>query len=236
MNNVLPPPDGKELISQIAHELNTPLTTVLGNAHHLLSVPEDAEGEEGRRALEDIELSAERLSRTLQNLLLLVRLELDLKPFDQPLLLRQVLQTIARTRPRSWGERKLDLKLNLQGATVAAGYDHLRIALTNLLDNAFLYSPPDTTVTIEGCLEDSRVILEVYDRAATIAEGDRESIFQPFFRSVALTETHPGLGLGLPVSRRLIELYGGALTVRARPGGGNVFRVSLPLLPVEAEE
>jgi signal transduction histidine kinase len=117
-------------------------------------------------------------------------------------------------------------------ASVAADRPVLAAVVANLLQNAFKYTRPGTTVTLRGSATADRVLIEVEDECGGLPEGDVEGLFQPFEQRSA---DRTGLGLGLAMSRWGTEINDGRLSARNRPEHGCVFTVDLPRLPVLAE-
>jgi signal transduction histidine kinase len=112
--------------------------------------------------------------------------------------------------------------------------DRLERIVVNLLTNALKYSPPGTEVTISVEEGEGGPALAVRDRGPGIAPADLPHLFERFFRGDRGCGG-PGLGLGLFISRRLVEAHGGRIGVESRPGEGSTFRVELPPAPgVEA--
>jgi signal transduction histidine kinase len=111
--------------------------------------------------------------------------------------------------------------------------DPLRLGqvVSNLLSNAFKYSPEGAPVIVGVTLLEDFALVSVQDRGEGIAADDQERVFERFYRAdKGLTQTTGGFGLGLYISRRLAEAMGGGLVLSSRPGEGSTFSVSLPLL------
>ena len=100
--------------------------------------------------------------------------------------------------------------------------------LHNLVSNALKYSPVGSRVDVEVRQEGDEVLLSVVDRGIGISSEEMRHLFAPFRRSGRARETAPGVGLGLSVSRRIVEAHGGRIEVDSRPGVGSTFRVRLP--------
>jgi len=113
---------------------------------------------------------------------------------------------------------------------VDADRDLLLSALGNLLQNAFKFTRPDTTVTLNAYAQGDRILLDVEDHGEGLPPGDEKTIFEPFAQS---GEDRSGLGLGLAIAKRSVEANAGVLSVRSQPGVGCVFTINLPrrLLP-----
>jgi two-component system sensor histidine kinase ChiS len=115
---------------------------------------------------------------------------------------------------------------------VAADQVHVEQILRNILDNAAQYGPSQGTIALRADLAEDRVEIHVLDRGLGVEPDQAERVFQLVAR--AGTETHQGgLGLGLFVSRRLVELMGGHMWVSPRAGGGSDFAFDLALYPID---
>ena len=99
----------------------------------------------------------------------------------------------------------------------------MRMALTNLLQNAVQITPDEEKVVVDISQSRNDLVISVLDRGEGIAMENKEQIFEPFF-----TTRSGGMGLGLPVARRIVEMHGGSIEVANRSSGGAVFRIRLP--------
>jgi two-component system sensor histidine kinase KdpD len=100
-------------------------------------------------------------------------------------------------------------------------------ALVNILDNALKYSPPDALIEINVAQTQHTVNIEVCDRGMGIPTEDLERVFDKFYR-VQRPESVSGTGLGLAICKGIIEAHGGSIRAENRPGGGTIFRLTLP--------
>lgn len=111
--------------------------------------------------------------------------------------------------------------------------DYLEIeqVLTNLIDNAVRYTPSDTPIHVSAHIEGDQMVISVADRGPGIPPADLERVFDKFYRVLGRSSERPtGSGLGLAVSKGLIEAHGGRIWAENREGGGTVFRFTLPLI------
>ncbi len=148
----------------------------------------------------------------------------------QPIAVTQLMAepiTFARTLP---GEHPLTTLIDIDDEVLA---DPQRVGqvLRNLIGNAMKYSPPGAPVELRATRYRSRIRIEVADRGPGIQPDDRRRIFEKFERGHAgRSHREPGLGLGLYLSRRLVQMHGSELTVAPRPGGGSIFGFELEVL------
>jgi two-component system sensor histidine kinase HydH len=195
----------------LAHEIKNPLPALKGNAQLLLEGLE--EGTRQRAQADRVVRASARLQGLVDNLLDFVRSgALERATLDPAEVLRAAAEDAS---PRA--------QLDLDAAPASWSLDGMRVrqVLENLLRNAEQASPGE--VAAAARVDHGRLIFTVSDRGPGIPEGDMELIFEPFHT----TKTR-GVGLGLTVARRVVELHGGTITARNRPGGGAVIEVAIP--------
>jgi two-component system OmpR family sensor kinase len=108
----------------------------------------------------------------------------------------------------------------------------LRRAVDNLLDNARKYSPPESEIRVRVSRRGETAIVEVIDRGEGIARSDLERLFTPFFRADrSRARATGGVGLGLALSKRIVEAHGGTLAAQSAPGAGTTMTIALPAQP-----
>jgi len=220
-----------DFVATASHELRTPLAAVYGAARTLLRTDIEIPRDQRDRFLEIIVSETERLTAIVSQILLAGQLEegrvdvttaaTDLKPLAE--------SALDSARLRAPEQIELRLEQNGVPAVGLADEDKLRQVLVNLLDNAIKYSPDGGEVVVELEGGNGRVRLAVRDRGLGIPPGEHERIFEKFYRlDPALTRGVGGSGLGLFISRELVDRMGGSLTVRSQPGEGAAFVVDLP--------
>jgi signal transduction histidine kinase len=220
------PRSGVRIVSAVSHELRSPLTSVRGYTSLLLKRWDEIEDGERKVMLQQVDRDARRISRMITELLDIARLEsgrlqLNRVSADLVELLDSVLTTVEMSYP------DIDVTLDRIGQfdSVWADPDKVQQVLTNLLENACKYaSPRGIQVHFRDLGGETEVA--VSDRGPGIPEADLPLLFQQFFKS---TEGRPsGTGLGLWISRGLIEAHGGTMTAESREGVGTTFRFTLP--------
>ncbi|WP_342375456.1 HAMP domain-containing histidine kinase [Myxococcus stipitatus] len=224
-----------EFLSVASHELRTPLTSLrlyvdgLVRSAELGAVaPSDVPKRLAR--VQDQCRRLDRLIATLLDVSLLStqRPVLDLEEVDLGLLVRSTAERMEDDIRRAG----CDLCLRAPPGIVGA-WDRTRVeqVFTNLLTNALRHAA-GTPVEVALTCEDSHALLRVQDQGPGISEQDQERLFQRFSR---LDSKRPGFGLGLWISRQLVELHGGTLSVMSAPGQGASFLVRLPLPAAPAQ-
>jgi signal transduction histidine kinase len=218
-----------QFLGLVSHELRTPVATILGNALLLLrrdgSLPEGAR----KQALEDVAGEAQKLQRTIENLLLLTRLEAGPGPlttsFDMAELAGQAAAAFLNRNPG----RPVTVDVT-PGLPAASGQPALvAMVLENLLANAAKYSADGLPVEVSLSTTGGEVLVSVRDYGIGLDAGDEDALFTPFFRSSRARGWAGGIGLGLAVCKRVIEAQQGRIWAVARPEGGCDFRFALPV-------
>ena len=217
-----------EFVSSVSHELRTPLTSISGYVELLLETEEDAEK---RDHLAIVDRNAQRLLGLVSDLLFTARLQegrLELDP-ERVELGELVVQTVASARPRA---ETASVALSAEVGEVAAiDGEPARLAqlLDNLVSNAIKFTPAGGSVVVRLSQRDAFVCVEVSDTGIGIPEQERERLFQRFFRAqTALERQIQGTGLGLYISKAIVESHGGRIGVRSGEAGGTTFFVELP--------
>jgi signal transduction histidine kinase len=223
-----------EFLSIAAHELRTPISSVKGYSQLLLRGLERGTllPERLRLGLRTIESSATRLA-TLTNDLLEVsragtnRLPLHLESISAFEYVSSVLDEHRMLTPDS---HEIELRSEDPEVMIDADVGRLDQVLSNLISNATKYSPADRPIEVELRAEADGVTILMRDHGIGLDERDLERIFQPFQRSsAAIASNVPGMGLGLFISRNIVERHGGTLTASSEGSGrGTTFRIWLP--------
>lgn len=214
-----------ESVSVAAHELRTPLAAILGVLSTLKEHGAAIDDRIRVELIEGAEVQAERLSRLVEDLLTVTRIEdgalsLSMAPTDP----RNLIADAARA---AGTQARVRARIETSGPVVCDADAIVRV-LTNLLDNARKYSPVTTPIVVVARGDPRWVTFAVRDAGRGVAETDRDAIFERF-RRAEQTGT-PGAGLGLYISRGLVRAHGGDLEVGGSPEGGAEFRFWLPVL------
>jgi PAS domain S-box-containing protein len=221
-----------DFVSTISHELRTPLAAIYGAALTLRR--EDVPLPEPQRTglLEVIASESDRLARIVNDVLWVSRLESDglrttIEPCDGVALTRGVVEAARQYVPPSI---KVVFSAPKDAPPVAADADKIRQVLTNLVDNAVKYSPDGGQVNVELVVVDARLRFIVRDEGLGVPPAEHRRIFEKFYRlDPDLTRGVGGTGLGLYISRELLERMGGRIWVESSGHGGSTFVAELPL-------
>jgi signal transduction histidine kinase len=224
-------PTGSEVVSTVSHELRSPLTSVKGYTSLLLNRWDRLKDDQKRSMLEQVHSDADRVTRLIGELLDISRLEtgrlvLRREMVDLHALVDKVVEKLRMSYP------DLECAVTFPGGfpSVYADPDKLEQVLTNLVENAAKYASP-TGMTVVGEVADSLVAVAVHDAGEGIPASDLPKVFKKFFRRDHGRPT--GTGLGLWISRGLVEAHGGRLTATSEEGTGSVFRFTVPLVDLD---
>jgi two-component system sensor histidine kinase KdpD len=217
-----------EYVAIAAHEFRSPLAAIVGVLSTLKTHGAVLDRDVREELIDGAAAQAERLGRLVEDLLTVSRI-------DDGVLRLQLAEANARelalqaARASGTADRvKIDL---VDGERVVCDADAVVRVLTNLLDNANKYAPADTPLAVRVSEDAEFVRFEVRDGGSGIATEDREAIFERFRR--LRTNDKPGAGLGLYISRGLVEAHGGTIGVDDAPEGGAAFTFTIPQRPAD---
>jgi two-component system sensor histidine kinase KdpD len=218
------------LLSSVSHDLRTPLAAIAGASSSLLSST-TMDDPTRRELLQMVYDEAERLSRLVENLLYMTRLEsghMTVHKQWQPL--EEVVGTALARLSQHLSTHPVHIKIAADFPFVPFDGILLEQVLMNLLDNAAKYAPAGTPIYIHAWIDAGEVLVQVADRGPGLAAEDLEHVFEKFYRGAHATATASrGAGLGLAICRAIIQAHGGRIWAENRPGGGACFLFSLPL-------
>jgi PAS domain S-box-containing protein len=219
-------------VSVISHELKTPVSIIKGYAGTLGREDADWSRETLRDGLRVIEEEADRLASQIQDLLDVSRLQaggmhLELTEWQLPAMAQQVVQAFAAQTDSRF---EFELRFPEHLPPVQADFERVRMVLTNLVSNAVKYSPDGGLIRIGGRAEGDMMLVYVSDQGVGIAPEEQPLVFNRFYRvDNRLRRQTQGTGLGLYLTRAIIEAHGGTIRVESQVGRGSRFLFTLPL-------
>ena len=218
-----------ELVSAISHEVRTPLACVMGYTSLLLT--REVSKDERRQYLEIMANEARRLESLVDDLVDAKRIEQGRLELEEELV---DLGNVVRDQADSFAGRSdghlLRIERENEGLLVVnADRGRMAQVVANLLSNAIKYSPEGSTVEIVARRQQDAVRVSVRDHGDGIPAADRSRIFSKFFRGEATHTGVSGVGLGLAISREIVEAHGGRMGFESEPGHGALFWFELPL-------
>ena len=226
-----------EFVSMLAHELKGPMTAIKGFGDILESRWQTLSDERRNETLKIISKETERLSRLVNDLLDISRLEAGTLRYDfQPVDLREMVDGIVETHPSLTLSHRIEARLDEKLPLVAGDPDRIRQVFINLLTNAVRYSPDDTSIDVSTeVVEDQTppfVIVSVRDEGIGIAPEHKTRVFEKFAMLPKPAWITKGTGLGLYITKGIVEAHGGRLWVESEPGKGSTFFFTLRIADV----
>lgn len=228
-----------EFISMVSHELRTPLTSMIGYVDLMLDGASGELNREARRLLNIVRRNGNRLAELVSDILDLSRIDsmkfrLEARPVDVAKLLRDVTESMET----EFGRKKLGVVLQVPDDLPRIWADPQRAeqVFTNLISNAHRYTPEGGEVTIAARMNGNRVSVSITDTGIGIRPEDQSRIFERFVR-VQRGGARPqgSTGLGLAITRALVELHGGTISVKSELGEGSTFTAELPAVNDQGE-
>jgi signal transduction histidine kinase/HAMP domain-containing protein len=221
-----------DFLANMSHELRTPLNSIIGFSDILLTEEVGALSPTQRDFLETVARNGRHLLELISELLDLSKIEagrlrLTLEALDLRDLLREAADNVrAQTEQH---RHRLDIEVPDEPLQVTADHVRVRQVLLNLLSNAIKFTPDGGHLRIVGRAENGGARIEVIDTGIGIAQSDQSKLFREFVQLDASASRHyEGTGLGLALSKRLVELHGGRIGVESDPGRGSTFWFTLP--------
>lgn len=224
----------RDFVANISHELKTPVGALSLLAETLL---DEHDIEVGRRMAGRMVVEASRVADTIDDLLVLSRIESGELPSHEPVSVSEVVtETLDRLQP---AVERSNIGVNAVAVddhlTVVADRRQLVSALYNLLDNAVKYSDEGSTVTVRAAVADQWLEIAVADTGMGIPARDVERVFERFYRvDHARSRQTGGTGLGLAIVRHVAVNHGGDVVVESRLGEGSTFVLRIPIVPTTA--
>jgi K+-sensing histidine kinase KdpD len=224
-----------EFLHTVAHEMKTPLTSLLSSSELLEECIPGDNGDIVSRLVGNIKRSARSMNRRVTELVESASIQSsNIRLEAEPLSMNETVAEIASDMEYMFSGRNqtLDLHLSANKAEVYADRGRLEQIIFNLLSNASKFSPDNSEISIKVDEENGSAVVRVLDEAPVIPESERFRIFEPYYRgedTVKLKEV-PGLGIGLYVTRRLVEAHRGRVWIEENGAKGNIFAFSIPVI------
>jgi len=219
----------QEFISNVSHEIQSPLTSIRGFAQALRN--DQLSSAERHHYLEIIELESQRLSRLTDDLLKLASLDAEQVKFEpQFYRLDQQIRSVILICEPQWHDKALELDVTLDELSICADADLLYQVWMNLLHNSIKFTPQAGTIKVSLSAQDDQVIFRIADTGIGISPEAQVHIFERFYKAdPARTRAAGGSGLGLSIVKKIVDLHHGALDLESELGKGTIFTIHLPL-------
>ncbi len=218
----------KDFISSISHEFKTPIASIRGFAK-LLQMPGLTE-EQKAEYIRLIAQESDRLSRLSETLLRLSALEQQtaLASLTSFSLDEQLRQVILRLEP-NWSHKDIGWQLDLQEVSITSDQELLNQVWVNIIQNAIKFSPEGSDIEVR-VFREGNAIVEIQDHGCGMTEEAQKRIFDKFYQADK-SRRQEGVGLGLSLVKRIVDMMGGTITVTSQVDVGSTFRVELPVTP-----
>jgi signal transduction histidine kinase len=223
----------RELVANVSHDLKTPIATLQGYVDTLLLKDASLTGEDRRSYLAIASRSCERLGKMVGDLIELAKLdaqEVALQP--EPFSIAELMQDIAQKFDLQAQRKEVHIELDFPSRLpfVVGDIGLIERVLENLIGNAITHTPEGGRVRLGVTLADEEALIQVADTGIGIAQENLTQVFERFFRvSNAGWEKGAHAGLGLAITKSILDLHRSRLTVDSELGAGTVFRFTLPL-------
>lgn len=223
----------EEFIATVSHEMRTPLTSIRGFSQTLLNSWDKISDEDKKKFIKIIEDQSQRLIHLVENILSVSKMKVE----NQILKEVDINNTIKKVIPLFTQQYKNhNFELELYSSLPHARLDEYKFQqiMTNLIDNAAKYSNPQTTIKISTKINQNKILISIKDSGVGIKQEDYGKLFQKFSRlENHLTSKTQGNGLGLYITKELIEKMGGTIGFESEEGIGTTFYVSFPFYNAE---
>jgi PAS domain S-box-containing protein len=217
-----------EFTRALVHELKTPLTPIMASSELLI---EELTEEPLLGLAKNVYRGAENMNRRVDELLDMARsevgiLKVNLNPIDPEKLLREAFKYMEPSAKSGGQTLVLDLPANLP--VIIADDDRVRQIIFNLISNSIKYSSKNGEIKISAFEKGNELVIEIKDQGLGMTKEEQEKLFQPYYR-IEGHERLSGLGLGLALSKRLVELQNGSIWAKSQKGQGSTFSFALPI-------
>lgn len=217
------------LLNSISHDLKTPLVSITGALTALLDKKSNLDAQHIRELLETARGESDRLNRIVNNLLDMTKMESGvLRISKKPCDLRDLIGACLEQLKEKIGCREIIIEIPKDSPEISVDFPFMLKALFNIVDNALKYSPDGSPVEIRAEFFQHNALVRIKDSGLGIPREDLKRIFEKFYR-VERSQNVSGTGLGLCISKSIIEAHSGKICAESAPGKGSTFTVELPL-------
>ncbi len=218
-------------IDTLNHEFKTPLTSIIAAAGLLAEELENTADQSNQKLIQTIIQNSNTLETRLAELLDIVKtgsgkLQLQLEPVDmKSLILGTCMQISPILRNK---QQKINTEFPDSIPIIRGDGQRLEQVLLNLLTNAAKFTPEGGNIAVKVAKQDTGLLISVHDDGIGIAKEEQDRLFKPYSRLSSDRQRHPGLGLGLALSKQVVELHGGRIWVDSEQGKGSTFSFFIP--------
>ncbi len=228
--------DYEDFISTVSHELRTPLTSIRGFSETMLASWDKLDDDSKKKFLKIIVEQSNRLINLVENMLSVTKLQNT----KNSLILKEVqvkpsVDTIVSIVKSQYKDKNFSIEINPKISPILADKDKFEQILTNIIENAAKYGDENSTIVIKADNLENTVLIKVINSGIEIPQSDYEKIFTKFSRiDNPLTRKVQGSGLGLYITKNLVEKMGGKISVNSE-NHTTTFEISLPVSNIELQ-
>jgi two-component system phosphate regulon sensor histidine kinase PhoR len=221
----------KQFLSDVSHELKTPMTSIRGYSE-LLQAGMIDDPKVRKQALDKIQKEVDHMSQLIGDILMISRLEnKDIEVIKHPVHLQPIVDDILESLKVEIEKREITVECDLTSQTYLANHQHIQQLMNNLINNAVKYNKQKGSLNIHSYLVDQDYIIEVSDTGRGISLIDQGRVFERFFRCDAGRDKETGgTGLGLAIVKHIVQYYKGTIHLESELGKGTTFKVVLPII------
>ena len=228
--------DYEDFISTVSHELRTPLTSIRGFSQTMLASWDKLDDESKKKFLNIIVEQSNRLINLVENMLSVTKLQNSKENLIyKEIQIKPVIEMISSIVKNQYKDKKINIEIPNTTPAILADKDKFQQIMTNLIENAAKYGDDNTTITVKANINKDMVSIKVTNQGIEIPKEDYEKIFTKFSRiDNPLTRKVQGSGLGLYITKNLVEKMQGQISVQS----GNhqtTFEVNLPAANIERQ-
>ncbi len=219
----------QEFISNVSHEIQSPLTSINGFAKALKNM--NLSEEKRHHYLEIIEMESHRLSKISDNLLKLTSLESQHHPFEPKLYrLDKQLRNVVLSLEPNWLEKNIDMDIQLKNLSIKADEDLMNQVWMNLLSNSIKFTPHGGQIRISMTSQQGMVTVVIADNGIGLTEEQQKHVFERFYKAdQSRVAKNGGSGLGLSIVKKILDMHHGSITVQSKLAEHTTFTITMPL-------
>ena len=222
----------QELVSNVSHDLRTPLAIIHGYTETLLIKDKELTDQDRKQYLNNINSSTEKLTKLVAQLFEYSKLEAkQIEPQKEPFLISELAMDLYYKYQILAKERSIELKIEMEEGLplVFADISLVERVIQNLMDNALKFTPEGGTITLMLSHSDNNVECTVKDTGMGISEQDQTYIFERYRKAKAATKENFGAGLGLAIVKKILDIHNASIKVISKPNHGAAFQFVLPV-------
>lgn len=222
----------QELISNVSHDLRTPLAIIHGYTETMLIKEKELSDKDRKQYLNNINSSTEKLTKLVGQLFEYSKLEAkQIEPHKEPFLISELAMDIYYKYQILATERNIEFKIEMEEGLplVFADIALVERVIQNLVDNALKFTPEGGTITLQLSHNANNVEVMVKDTGLGISEQEQVYIFERYRKAKAATKENFGAGLGLAIVKKILDIHNATIQVSSKPNEGAAFRFALPV-------